>query len=217
MKTVSIASRSEKPFSRTGILACVWWFFLWVQGNGKARVPKRSVFSPDISVTAHEHAKCSQASPYSRFYQGLGCNYLTFYQMDWLTQFYLLCLVPSKCSSYSEGVFLFCNRMNADKDGDGTAAFNFVYLCSRAGAGFFSGAGRCGGAQGASEEKPFCLPLPSELWLSASPGPSWAPGLPTSRLFGTKVTGLTPGLLHSLFRQGVSTNSRPRGGMGQLT
>lgn len=38
--------------------------------------------------------------------------------------------------------------MNADKDGHGTAVFNFVYLCCRAGAGFFSGAGRCGGAQG---------------------------------------------------------------------
>lgn len=156
-KTVNIVSRSEKPFSRTGILACVRWVFRWVQGNSKARVPKRSVFSPDISVTAHEHAKRSQASPYSRFYQGLGCNYLTFYQMDWLTQFYLLCLVLSKCSSYSEGVSLFCDRMNADKDGHGTAAFNFVYLRSRAGAGFFSGAGRCGGAQGARKNlSAFC-------------------------------------------------------------
>lgn len=135
-------------------------------------------YQSHILVTAPAHAKDSQrVSIWCCLHQGLS---VFDYPIDWPKQYYPLCLVPSNCSSYSKGDFLFWDRRNTDKDSCGIATEGFVYIKPSRIRLLWSSPGH--------EGKPFLNPLCPRLWLDVGAGPS----LLTSRFSGTRWRVYSP-------------------------
>lgn len=174
---------SEYCFYDTKIFLQNWNLCLcemiFFSGFGKTakHVPQNILcfYRSHISVTVPDHAKDShKVSTSGCLHQGLS---VFDYGMDWLTQYYPLCLVPSNRSSYRKRYFLFWNRMNADKESHGIATEGFVYIKQSRSRLPWSSPGH--------EGKPFHVPLCSRPRPDVGAGRRPEPSLPMSRLSGT--------------------------------